>query len=274
MGPEQLANYMASLNQKYHPSIMVADIEYEGKGYQGSAGWDYNERFASQYQKLMPNVPWAVTMMPMQDDYNYKAYTSRGAEIWPQAYGGGASGTEQKFDPQGVVDRVAANGVDRKLIRPTLAPGQSYAGGAMYTVDDIYAGYGGKYPKVGEPVTGTPPSQQQPLPPPVKRPEQTDPDPYPPPRNQTFSTDPVQQAAQAVQQSIAPMSYVQPAQPTDVGMSAAQQVAARAQNVLDSYLGQQRYTYGMTQPVREPAWSAASRVAQAAARRQGGYFYG
>lgn len=133
MGPEEFARYMASMS-RYNPDIYVPDIEAPGKGYQGSSGWDYNERFANRFRQLAPNAYAAVTMEPMQDDYNYKAYGSRGFEIWPQAYNGAMS----PFDAKAVYDRVAANGVDPNSIYPVLMPGQQYSGyGSYYTLDDM-----------------------------------------------------------------------------------------------------------------------------------------
>lgn len=133
MGPEEFARYMASMS-RYNPDIYVPDIESPGKGYQGSAGWDYNERFAKLFRQLNPNAYAAVTMEPMQDDYNYKAYGSRGFEIWPQAYNGSMS----PYDAKAVYDRVRANGVDPNSIYPVLMPGQQYSGyGSYYTLDDM-----------------------------------------------------------------------------------------------------------------------------------------
>jgi hypothetical protein len=85
-------------------------------------------------------------MMPWQDDFNYKAYLDAGVtEFMPQAYGGGASGTESKYDPRSVRDRLIANGVPEWMINVTLAPGQSGAGlrdANFYTLDDIWASGG------------------------------------------------------------------------------------------------------------------------------------
>ena len=277
--PEQLAANLAQLNEKYHPQMIVADIESEGKGYQGSEGWNYNERFAAAYQKLIPNTPWAVTMMPMQDDFNYKAYSSRGAQIWPQAYGGGSSGTESKFDPEATVQRVVKNGVDPSLVRPVLAPGQNHPKGVMYTLDDIYA-KGAGYPKVGEPVMPEVPTVPQSVPPIVRRPEQTDQDPYPAAgvsadaATQEYSDTAASQARQyaAAQAASAITSYSSPSpsfQPT--GQAIANTIAARAQDVLDEYLRQNEYLGGSNRPIPEPDWSA-SRVADVAKSRIGGYY--
>jgi cell wall-associated NlpC family hydrolase len=89
------------------------------------------------FSRLQPNAPpLAVTVEPMQDDFNYAAYTSHGAQVWPQSY----LGDMTPADPQAVVDRVASNGVPRELIVPVLGPKQldGYAGPHnIYTADDI-----------------------------------------------------------------------------------------------------------------------------------------
>jgi hypothetical protein len=270
MDPEKLAGYLSGLNQKYQPAMIVADVESTGKGYQGSAGWNYNERFAAAYQRMIPNTPWAVTMEPLQDDYNYKAYASRGAEIWPQTYTGDMS----PIDPEAVVKRVEANGVPRSQIRPTIAPNQSYKGAAVYTVDDAYAHSGGKYAPVGTATSPRLPEAQAPLPPTVRRPEQTDPNPYP-----AAGTSPAQGAQQAQQYAAAQQavansiatSYQPVVPPASQAFSAATAVAERAKSVLDQYLSDKNYFSGLTSPIKEPSWSAWNRVGNAARSRMGGY---
>jgi hypothetical protein len=159
-GPEEFARYLASFNS-FNPDIVVPDIEFEGKGYPGSEGWDYSGRFTNVYRNLSPEQRLAVTMMPMQDDYDYGSWTRAGAEIWPQAYGGGASGWEHKFDPEGVYQRLIANGVDPDMIAPVLAPGQSYGGRySMYTLDDEYGAGGGKINPYGGSNAYRPPVRQ------------------------------------------------------------------------------------------------------------------
>ena len=135
------AHRLADLDQ-YKPDIVVPDVEIEGKGYPGTPQWSYSDEFARIYRRLVPDQKWAVTVIPNQDDFNYGAYTSRGAEVWPQTYGATYDTT---FDPKSVVDRVAANGVDPRLINPVLAPNQSGDGlhhFASYALDDFQ----GKFP--------------------------------------------------------------------------------------------------------------------------------
>ena len=139
--PAAFAHRLAGLEQ-YKPDIVVPDVEFEGKGYPGSPEWSYSEDFAKVYRQLVPNQRWAVTVMPNQDDFNYGAYSSRGAQVWPQTYG---ATYETTFDPKSVVDRVAANGVDPRLINPVLAPNQSGGGlgnYASYALDD----FNGRFP--------------------------------------------------------------------------------------------------------------------------------
>ena len=90
------------------------------------------------FSRLQPNPPpLAVTVEPLQDDFNYAAFTSRGAEVWPQSY----LGDMTPRDPQAVIDRVATNGVPRARIVPVLGPDQlddGYNGPHnLYTADDI-----------------------------------------------------------------------------------------------------------------------------------------
>ena len=87
----------------------------------------------STFSRLQPEPPpLAVTVEPLQDDFNYAAYTSRGAEVWPQAY----LGDMTPRDPEEVVERVVANGVPRELVVPVLGPGQldGYEHGQVETV--------------------------------------------------------------------------------------------------------------------------------------------
>ena len=126
--PVTFAHRLAGL-ERYEPSIVVPDVESEGKGVPGSPEWEWSEVFAGLYRRLVPNRTWAVTVMPNQDDFNYQAYTSREAQVWPQTYG---QTYETTFDPRTVVERVASNGVDPRLINPVLAPNQSGVGLSSY----------------------------------------------------------------------------------------------------------------------------------------------
>lgn len=138
MDPVSFARTMAGLARQYNPSVVVPDIEFIGKGYQGSPGWEYNERLASEWARLLPNVPTAVTVMPNQEDFNYEAWGRLQNVSWlPQAYG--ADPTKHVFDPQQVIDTLVRRGVDPSKVVPVLGPGHrpGYSGQyALWTVDD------------------------------------------------------------------------------------------------------------------------------------------
>jgi hypothetical protein len=142
------------------PDVVVLDIEAIGKGYAGSPGWRWSEDMMDAFSRLRPNPPpLAVTVEPLQDDFNYAAYTSRGAEVWPQSY----LGDMTPRDPQEVIDRVVANGVPRNLVVPVLGPNQldGYNGAHnLYTADDIQ----GRTPS-----TGTSPTEAEAPPDPRQR---------------------------------------------------------------------------------------------------------
>jgi hypothetical protein len=135
--PQAFAERAADAIGRYHPDKVVLDIEAIGKGYAGSPGWRWSDEMMNAFSHLQPNPPpLAVTVEPLQDDFNYAAYTSRGAEVWPQSY----LGDMTPRDPQDVIDRVVANGVPRNLVVPVLGPNQldGYNGPHnLYTADDI-----------------------------------------------------------------------------------------------------------------------------------------
>jgi hypothetical protein len=134
--PDEFARRTADAIVRYHPDKVVLDIETIGKGYAGSTGWRWSDEMMNTFSRLQPEPPpLAVTVEPLQDDFNYDAYTSRGAEVWPQAY----LGDMTPRDPEEVVARVVANGVPRELVVPVLGPGQldGYDGPRnLYTADD------------------------------------------------------------------------------------------------------------------------------------------
>jgi len=135
--PQAFAQRAADAINRYHPDKVVLDIEAIGKGYQGSPGWDWSDQMMNSFSRLQPDPPpLAVTVEPLQDDFNYAAYTSRNAEVWPQAY----LGDMTPRDPQEVIDRVVANGVPPDRVVPVLGPNQldNYnAPHNLYTADDI-----------------------------------------------------------------------------------------------------------------------------------------
>jgi hypothetical protein len=133
--PEAYAQQLYGLYQKYGANrTYVPNIEFTGKGYKGSPGWDWNEKMMAKLQALgvPPNI--AVAMLPNQDDFNYGAYTSRGAKIMPEAFGAN-TGTDL-FDPEQIRQTLLRNGVSADMIDTILAPGQNGVG-SMFTVDDL-----------------------------------------------------------------------------------------------------------------------------------------
>jgi hypothetical protein len=136
-GPSAFAQRTHEAITRFGPHVVVLDIEAIGKGYEGSAGWRWSDEMMNALTRLEPTPPpLAVTVEPMQDDFNYAAYTNRGAQIWPQSYAGDMT----PYDPQAVIDRVVSNGVPRDLVVPVLGPSQvdGYQGPhQIYTADDI-----------------------------------------------------------------------------------------------------------------------------------------
>jgi hypothetical protein len=135
--PQAFAHRAADAIDRYHPDKVVLDIEAIGKGYQGSPGWRWSDEMMHTFSQLQPDPPpLAVTVEPLQDDFNYAAYTSHDAEVWPQAY----LGDMTPRNPQEVIDRVVANGVPADRVVPVLGPNQldNYnAPHNLYTADDI-----------------------------------------------------------------------------------------------------------------------------------------
>jgi cell wall-associated NlpC family hydrolase len=134
---QAFAQRAADAIARHSPDKVVLDIESIGKGYAGSAGWRWSDEMMSTFSRLQPEPPpLAVTVEPLQDDFNYAAYTAHGAEVWPQAYRGDMTAV----DPKEAVERVVANGVPAKLVVPVIGPAQldSYQGPYnLYTADDI-----------------------------------------------------------------------------------------------------------------------------------------
>jgi cell wall-associated NlpC family hydrolase len=149
--PHAFAERAADTIARYRPDKVVLDIESIGKGYAGSTGWHWSDEMMKTFSRLQPAPPpLAVTVEPLQDDFNYAVYTAHGAEVWPQSY----LGDMTPRDPGEVVDRVASNGVPRELIVPVLGPRQldGYSGPHnLYTADDLQ---GGSVPPGDSPAVG------------------------------------------------------------------------------------------------------------------------
>lgn len=146
-GPEQLAQMMGGYINQYHPSMVNLNVEAEGKGYPGSAGWEYDRRLADAYSRIAGNQLTSISPMGWQDDFNYGVFANRGYQIWPQAYNGDMS----PLDPQKIAQQVILNKVDPSLVTPMLGRGQN-AWGHLYALED----WNDQYPNV-EPPGYTPP---------------------------------------------------------------------------------------------------------------------
>lgn len=135
ISPEEYAARVAEAKSKWNPDRLVLDIEGPGKGYEGSAGWNWSAQAAPLIAQAAGGTPSAVTMEPNQDDYNYAAYTTAlgsTTQFWPQSYFGDMT----QVDPDKVVQTLVDNGVNAANIIPVLAPGQK-AG-----TRGLYASYG------------------------------------------------------------------------------------------------------------------------------------
>lgn len=134
--PIQYAHQMAQYAAKYHPSVLVPNIEYQGKGIEGSPGWDWSEKMMAEFRRLNPTQKLAVSTMG-EDDFNYGAYTTRGAEIMAQSY----DGDMHPWSTDNMYDRLVKRGLDPNLFNFTVAPGGHLGskGNAfsVYTLDDM-----------------------------------------------------------------------------------------------------------------------------------------
>jgi hypothetical protein len=161
--PEEYARLMAGLSQRYNPNIMVPDIEFIGKGDQGSPGWQYNQQLAQLWKQYLPNQRTAVSVMPNQTDFNYEAWNGIASEWLPQAYG--ANPLTDIYNPQDIIDTLVRRGVDPNIISPVLGPGHKapYGGAySLWTADDWIAGQlpqAGKRQSVARQMQSAMPSQ-------------------------------------------------------------------------------------------------------------------
>lgn len=160
--PLQYAAYMANAAKLVNADKVVANIEFVGKGYAGSPGWQYNTDAAAYFAQFLPGIPLAVCPLPNQDDFNYGAWVNIGAQVWPQTYG---ATLDQVFDPVEVYNRVVANGVPPELVFPVLPAGSlasgipklnelGLLGWSIYTIDDV--GGADKAVPFGNPNPGAP----------------------------------------------------------------------------------------------------------------------
>lgn len=115
----QLGAAVAADDRKWKPDVEMLDLEFPDKGYAGSPGWQRDADIAANLDWSFPIV---ASVMPHQEDFNYKPFSSRGAHIWPQCYGALLS---DPSDPKAAVDLIVAMGVPRAQIEVTLAAGQA-----------------------------------------------------------------------------------------------------------------------------------------------------
>lgn len=137
--PVRMAQRFGALQQQYNPSLLVPDIEFIGKGYEGSPGWLWNQQAADAWQRYVGNARSAVTVMPNQKDFNYGAW-GQNMEWLPQAYG--ANPNTDLYNPNDIVQTLIGQGVRPEMISPILGPGHiregyGYGGSALWTIDDF-----------------------------------------------------------------------------------------------------------------------------------------
>jgi hypothetical protein len=136
---EHVKQLLAAAPQAKHVDL---NIEAIGKGAPGSPGWDYTEQVLRQLEPLLAGRSWSASPMGMQDDFNYGAITSRGGQIWPQAYGGDMS----NMDPQAIVEWVRRNKVPAEMITPLLGNKGQAGFGHLYGIDlPGFRGEGGQF---------------------------------------------------------------------------------------------------------------------------------
>lgn len=129
--PDHFAGRLQALQSQWSPTLVVPDIEFIGKGWPGTPEFLWSSSFLAAYTGT-----GAVTVMPLQEDFDYGTYVLRGFQVWPQAYG---ATLDQTFGLAQVRDRVIAAGVPAASVIPVRASGdhQTYDGeDALYTLDD------------------------------------------------------------------------------------------------------------------------------------------
>ncbi len=140
--PVAYGKYMAALVQTYKPSSIIPNIEFAGKGGQGSDGWNWNQAMMAEYAKYVPagkGPPLSVAVMPNQDDFNYEVYLAYGGNVQVEAFGADIARDQVNVDE--LVARLRQRGIPEDKIQILLAPGQdpgSWRGAlAGYTLDDM-----------------------------------------------------------------------------------------------------------------------------------------
>jgi len=143
--PQEYAQRVA-LAQQYAPNMLVLDIESAGKGYEGSAGWNFSAQVAALIKPLVGDTAVSVTMEPNQADYNYGAFQNlSGAgptQFWVQMYDGDMNGVADENQALAPAQQAAPG-----QVIPVYGPNQAPVSGSSG-----YASYG--IPQQGQSVAG------------------------------------------------------------------------------------------------------------------------
>jgi hypothetical protein len=138
--PAAYAQKMAAIVQQYKPSSIIPNIEQDGKGYEGSKGWNWSAQMMAEYQKYVPagsGPPLSVSVMG-EKDFNYKPYIDYGGNVQAETFG---AKTSDHKDVDAMRQTLLDAGVPENRITMLLAPGQSaqnWKGStAGYTLDDM-----------------------------------------------------------------------------------------------------------------------------------------
>lgn len=131
-----------------NPGQIMLDIEGEGKGYPGTAGYQFTQDVYAALNAAGVKVPVSVTVPGGgEDDFNYSPIVQSGGTVWIQCYGADAS---QVMDPKTRYDMMIARGVPANQIGLMLMPGQQPIPGVPYSYYGI-EDFNGKYPTVANP---------------------------------------------------------------------------------------------------------------------------
>jgi hypothetical protein len=119
--PAAFATACSNAVNSFNPDIIVLDVEADGKGFNPSAGWTWNETFVPAFRALQPTVRAGVNCLPVlanPADFDFAVYLAHDIEIWPLSYGATIPGDD--FDPVTVYNFTLANGVPAGMIKMTL----------------------------------------------------------------------------------------------------------------------------------------------------------
>lgn len=120
IAPGQFAANVAAAKARWAPDKLVLDIEDVGKGYAGSAGWQWSQTAAALLNPVIGGTSTAITMPPKQDDYNYAAFKGLGGstEFWVQSYLGDMTAVDPNVSRQTLIN----NGVNADSITVITGP--------------------------------------------------------------------------------------------------------------------------------------------------------